>query len=249
MSNYLRALISSPASYVVVVSFVALVTYNVVTYSTTDSDVEPVDPVEPLSLQPTPAPAEPPCAFLKCTEFDEEGRAIVMLGELPLHIPKNVVQAGRPTLAKMRDLQFGICWHNQMLFGWCSGVENVVSIRLSRIDEPIEYPLSDALEHLSQQTNDFGEPIESEFHGVYEHPRSENGKIRKYSLKELDNSGRYPVATCDHFAQYYGCKVNFVQHPQIRAEYRFHVAHLTDWPTIHSSVRDLLESFVVTQPG
>ena len=177
---------------------------------------------------------------LPSVEFDDQGRAITMLGDIQLHIPKHL-WGSRPHPKMERDhIEFAVCWQNELTrFTLDCPRDAAIRIFLSfRRSSSYPYP-GDAQEHLENISKHRDGPFEGEIEGVNIYRNSTTGFVTSYALTEIDPSGLIPFVSCS-----YVCKVQTSFHAQVHVQYHFNTRLIASWPQIHEGIRDTLESMI-----
>lgn len=185
-----------------------------------------------------PAPVSVPAASI---ELDENGRAITMLGDIELHVPKLLWRSSAPLPKREQDsIQLSLCWENALTkFSLdCPKDADIKIFMSSRTSSTYPYTV-DAQEHLENRTNLSEGPFESEINGVNVYRHAREGFATGYALTTIDPSGIFPFASCNLY-----CSVQTQIHAQVHVQYQFDSGLITSWPEIHKGIRDTLESMI-----
>lgn len=176
--------------------------------------------------------------------YDEQGRSVLIVGDLELHIPTstNVVSTAAPP--KSRSLRLGICWPMDELPGECISPESHIHIYIQAA--PTRRNSQDERATRSNQplSSVTSNSVDTEHVGVRSHANQGSDRISYYSLNVRDERGRYVVASVgsagwlDVFP--------FVDE-RLTVHYIFNDAHLSTWPELNREVLSLVESFIIEE--
>lgn len=192
------------------------------------------------NTQPASArgPAEPRVP-VQGPVYDEEGRRVLMVGEISLHIPISTIAVSTSKPPEINLVQVTLCWPRDQETGECPGIENVVIIYLQGGKRrPV---VVDGTAKLEQELPLSDGPFESGMQGVWKFlPSSES--VHQYAIIEPDHTGRHVVARC-----YSGPRCSSWIHvvPGLSAHYDFDKRNLPIWPEIDQQVRSFVKSFLV----
>lgn len=218
-------------------AIVAIVLVIIVVGGRTEPDVE-----NSLLLEQEVSTVRAPKRAKPAPEYDEDGRLIIAIGELRLHIPTSVNPSATATPPASRSVRLEICWPMIELPGECTSIANHVHIyvRLGAVGASPAY--ADRRESIDWEAPDDTGPFDSPYDGVWEHRRPETEKVFMVSLKETDLFGRHVVATAEAASRY---RAHVFIDERLVVIYHFNEAQLETWPELHATVRDLVTSFIV----
>jgi len=187
-----------------------------------------------ITTEKVPAP-------LPSAELDDQGRAIIFLGDLKLHIPEHHWGRSSPPRKTEREyFPLLLCWQNG-LTPWTRECPRHAIVKPFLLAWPAtSYPYTgDANKHLERRTNTRDGPFDSEIEGVifYRHPTS--GFKTSYALTTIDQSGIFPFVSCN-----FDCRVQTRVHTQLHIQYHFDKELIANWPQIHYEIRGIAESMI-----
>ena len=184
-------------------------------------------------------------APLPSAELDDQGRAIVFLGDLQLHVPEHLWWSSGPPRNMVRDyIPLLMCWQDETTsFGVACPRHADIRIFVLYGGSTLYFPYTDAHENLISRTKTYVGPIESEIEGVNIYRHATRGFALAYALTTIDPSGRFPYTYCNPLY----CTVRARVHAQVYVHYSFNKELVANWPQIHAGVREAAVSMIPDQ--
>ena len=203
------------------------------------------DPETPVTKKSRPAiKVDPPWPD---PLYDEQGRQIVMIGDVPLHVPTNIKVLGIGSRDPAGGRKIGVCWTPDRFPGECQTVVNRVMITIKpstptamlSTDEKI----AEARSRLEYSTQSLEGPLESNIDGVLEYRGRKHKLPVVYVLKEPDITGRPIIMSCG----FPFCNTHLHMPPALGIGVRFNERLVEHWPQIVRDVRTLVQSFLIEE--
>lgn len=172
--------------------------------------------------------------------FDSQGGRVFDYGQFALHVPQSDHPILTAPLEEGGEVQLSLCWQNNVDGAECSGIQNMVLVRVSCCvrREKIE----DGLEDLKQRLKSLDGPYESSMEQIWEFRYRGSKRVLRYALKYPDDRGRHTYAFSHSGPR---CNVYSTAAPNLKLYYDFDKTNLEHWPKIDSFVRNRLRSYVV----
>lgn len=178
--------------------------------------------------------------------YDEQGRQVVMIGDVPLHIPTDIKVLGIGTRDPAGGRKIGVCWTPERFPGMCESVSNRVMMTIKpsaptamlSTDEKI----AESRSRLQYSTQSLEGPLESDIDGVTEYRGRKHKKPFVFVLNEPDATGRPMVLSCGSGSL---CSTHLHVPPALGVGVMFTESIVEHWPQIDRDVRTLIQSFLV----
>lgn len=178
--------------------------------------------------------------------YDEQGRQVVMIGDVSLHVPMEIKVLGIGSRDPAGGRKIGVCWTPQQFPGNCDSVSNRVVMTIfpgaPTAELSTDEKIAETRSLLRHSTQSLEGPLESEIDGVLEYRGSKDKKPVVYVLKEPDVTGRTMTLTCGAGAL---CRTSLHVPPALGVGVMFTESIVEHWPQIDRDVRTLIQSFLV----
>lgn len=175
--------------------------------------------------------AEPP--------VDEQGRWIVMLGEVELHVPKDT-RSQPPDTKPYEIYPAALCLREQDGLADCFDLRD--RIRIFLMARPLGTPPPKC--NMDRDYSDGA--LEGPFptaNAEVELFKTASGTTRRYVYRKPGETCRIPTTPCNAV----NCIVRFTPHPGVSVRYEFSEDAIGQWPAIHQRVLRHATSFIAKE--
>ncbi len=175
--------------------------------------------------------------------YDEQGRYIIVVGDVELRVPDDVLDWMSPPNNPYEILSLTFCWPDTQTYNYCADSQSRIRVHLQGQPSSQDFPFADGNSVLARNTESYGEPIETTNPLVKKYEIKPGSGAASYVIMRMRESGHYPIARCDGLT----CGVAFTASPGLRVTYDFWQTHIDDWQGIDQFVTSRIGQFTLKE--